>query len=293
MGGSSEQGLWNANQQPLHDDIDIFIWISDLGACVSMLAIQYLLLKIHRLRKVLPAEAIPSISELWTAVGLFWILQMVLDVVGLAVLGTLLSALSHSTFSSQGRAGNGRAVRWMESRGRPVLDRVLVSWILHRGLVILLDIIIPFSRDRRRDPQRALTDLHSRVYTLLYFFYATACGSFSTSVPQLSLKTLIQESASNSRSTSQIVRLQRSQTDHPKEGHRNLAWNLVIDKDAMDEMKETLGPPGGFGELGFSVAGDGVRFEAMGVGTSFVLGFEVSDEASEDGRVVMSRRKTK
>jgi hypothetical protein len=46
-------------------------------------------------------------------------------------------------------------------------------------------------------------------------------------------------------------------------------------------MKETLGPPGGFGELGFCVGKDDVRYEAMGVGTSFGLVFAVEEVVME------------
>ena len=69
-----------------------------------------------------------------------------------------------------------------------------------------------------------------------------------------------------------------------------MSWDLTVDRHALDEMKETLGPPGGFGELGFSVAGDRVCFGAMGVGTRFDLTFMLDGQGGrkvvggEDGR---------
>jgi len=110
----------------------------------------------------------------------------------------------------------------------------------------------------------------------------------------------IPESDNASLSTTQKIGLQRKQSSSPKKG-RTLSWSLTVDKEALDEMKETLGPPGGFGELGFCVAKDEIRFEAMGVGTSFGLVFTVEDE--EVGSVIKpaisrpevkgKRRKTK
>jgi hypothetical protein len=64
----------------------------------------------------------------------------------------------------------------------------------------------------------------------------------------------------------------------------------LIDKDTLNELKETLGPPCGFGEMGFSIGKDGVRFEAMGTGTSFNLKFELEEELGENQGVVGIRK---
>ncbi|KAH7400321.1 hypothetical protein BKA64DRAFT_708008 [Cadophora sp. MPI-SDFR-AT-0126] len=254
-----------------------------------MLALQYLLLKIHRLRKLLAPEAIPRISEVWFGVAGFWMGQLAIDAVASGVLSVVFTILLDIDMYSRGRAS------CYEQRPggifgalRILVDRVVVSWILHGGLVILLDVIIPYSKDQRRNPGGEFAKIFSRASKLLTFIHNITLG-WPTGAPHIPLKTLIQDSSS--RSTTQTIRLQRTQTDHPNEGQRNLTWNIVIDKEALDEMKETLGPPGGFGELGFSVGRDEVRFEAMGVGTSFLLGFEVV--ASKKVRVAAVRRKTK
>ncbi|PVH79273.1 hypothetical protein DL98DRAFT_516173 [Cadophora sp. DSE1049] len=258
-------------------------------ACFCMLALQYLLLKIHRLRKLLDPEAIPRVSEVWIGVAAFWMGQLVLDALASGVLSVVFTILLDVDLCSRGSTScDGQRPGGVIGAVRVLVDRVVVSWMLHHGLVILLDIIIPYSKDQRRNPARELTSILARASKLLTFIHNMTFGS-PTGAPHIPLKTLIQDS--NSRSTTQTIRLQRTQTDHPNEGQRNLAWNMVIDKEALDEMKETLGPPGGFGELGFSVGRDGVRFEAMGVGTSFVLGFEVA--ASSEVRVAAVRRKTK
>lgn len=81
--------------------------------------------------------------------------------------------------------------------------------------------------------------------------------------------------------TCQSIELRRNQEENPVEGERTLNWDLSIDKDALQELMETLGPPGGFGEveLGFDVSKGRVRFGAMGIGTrlnlTFVLDLEV------------------
>ncbi|KAH6693341.1 hypothetical protein BKA61DRAFT_683864 [Leptodontidium sp. MPI-SDFR-AT-0119] len=263
-------------------------WSSKFTACVCMLALQYLLLKIHRLRKVLAVEVIPKASEVWIGVAAFWMGQLLLDVSAIAILKVVFNILFGPGFAADEKSSYASISR-IPGFIRVLMDRILVSWMLHHSLVTLLDIIIPFTRDRRRNPHRELTNVISRTSQLLTFIHSITLGSPANIAPHIPLKIFIQDS--NSRSTTQTVRLQRTQSDHPNEGQRTLAWNLVVDKDALDEMKETLGPPGGFGELGFSVGGYGVRFEAMGVGTSFVLDFEIA--VTDRRPVVAVRRKTK
>ncbi|KAG4444140.1 hypothetical protein IFR05_000369 [Cadophora sp. M221] len=287
MAGSYESGVFRNGTSSSSID-DGLGWISNFGAFVCMLALQYLLLKIHRLRRVLAVEAIPRVSEVWFGVGAFWIGQLLLDVAAIAILRVVFNILFHPGFAAENKASYALISR-ISSFIRVLIDRILVSWMLHHGLVILLDIIIPFTKDRRRNPHRELTNVISRTSQLLTFIHSITLGSATNIAPHMPLKIFIQDS--NSRSTTQTVRLQRTQSDHPNEGQRTLAWNLVVDKDALDEMKETLGPPGGFGELGFSVGGDGIRFEAMGVGTSFVLDFEIA--VTDRRPVVTARRKTK
>ena len=248
-----------------------------------MLALQYLLLKIHRMRKILAPENIPTVTETWVGVATFWVCQFVLNVVGIWILDILFVRPGTSGLFVDG------PVQPSGIRGavRLLLDRIVFSWMLHHGLVILLDFVPPFTRDLQGDPQRELTKLLSRAIELLTFIHKIAIGPDTADAPPFPIKTPIQDS--NSRSSTQTVRLQR--THHHTEGPRILAWNLVVEKDALNEMKEILGPPGGFGELGFSVGGDGIRFEAMGVGTSFVLDFEVLPP--EERRAVTVRRKTK
>ncbi|KAB8305172.1 hypothetical protein EYC80_004462 [Monilinia laxa] len=89
-------------------------------------------------------------------------------------------------------------------------------------------------------------------------------------------------------SQEQIIELSRQRTESLKNGdhERKLDWRLVIDEEALNEMKEMLGPPGGFGELGFNVAKDRVCLGAVCRGSSFVLTFELEDREEEKREAV-------
>ena len=276
-------------QQGLGLEVVMVTWISRIFTFVCMLALQYTLLKIHRLRKLLAVEAIPKVSEVWFGVVGFWMCQLVLEAFASGVLSVVFTILLDvDLFTKSSASYDCQCTSGLLGAVRALVDRVVMSWILHHGLVMLLDVVVPYSKDKRRNPATEITGILLRASKLAASIHNITFGS-STGAPHLPPKTLIQHPDSNS--TTQTIRLRRTQTDHQKEGQRDLAWNLVIDKEALDEMKETLGPPGGFGELGFSVGRDGVRFEAMGVGTSFVLAFDVA--VTKENRVAAVRRKTK
>ncbi|KAL2061129.1 hypothetical protein VTL71DRAFT_7402 [Oculimacula yallundae] len=259
-------------------------WISIIVAFTCMIAIQYLLLKIHHLRKVLPSEGIPTNAEVWIGVAAFWILHRVLEESGRVVFGAVLGIFPDRLAASE----NLKFISKTSTLIRSLIESVVISWILHQSIIVLLDIIPPLTRNPRWNPYSELASIRSRMSHVLTFICNMIFGApaIPTHIP---LKILIQDT--KSRSTTQTVRLQRVQRNHPNEGQRILAWNLVVDKEALDEMKETLGPPGGFGELGFSVGADGIRFEAMGVGTSFVLDFEVLT-ANEQRGITVRRKMT-
>lgn len=273
----------------------VFSWLAVAGAFTFGLMVQFFLLRIHRLRTVLPVENIPSSIEIWAAIVVLWACQMVVENVAFGILrgvlrmigdGQLITAWNGDSYAEM----DSLALRpgWYETSAITLVSRVFVSWLIHYGLVILLDVSVPFIKNYRRDPRKALTRLVTRLSTLLDFLHAISLGSLA--LPVSTLKSLVQDT--NSTPRSQSVRLQRTQTENPNQGQRNLAWNLVVDRHAMDEIKETLGPTGAFGELGFSVSGDVVRFEAMGKGTSFVLEFEIEPRAGRRRRPI-PRRKTK
>jgi hypothetical protein len=158
-----------------------------------------------------------------------------------------------------------------------ILRTVIITWSIHLGLVFFLDTLIPFLRDLRQNRQKSLQKVEIRVKEIYSFSKSTFQDPFTSFFNVTPGET----SDGLFKAKGQPIYLERHQTDHPSKGQRRLSWNVVVDKDAMDEMKETLGPPGGFGELGFSVARDGVRFEAMGVGTSFNLMFRLREDRTD------------
>ncbi|CZR66501.1 uncharacterized protein PAC_16402 [Phialocephala subalpina] len=288
--------------------IELTWWLGIFGDCLCMLGVQYLLLKTHRARKVLPAEVVPTQPELYAGVacfwlaflgsiktlvhtrrGLFWILSSleVVDHDGLWRVSEILSLNETSVHEASDT-----------KLGLQLFNRVLLTWQLHQALIFVLDTIIPFLKNLNRKPDTTLRTLCSRIRTLVAFLQLITVGHSASSVSP-AFQLCIPESDNASLSTTQKIGLQRKQSSSPKKG-RTLSWSLTVDKEALDEMKETLGPPGGFGELGFCVAKDEVRFEAMGVGTSFALVFTVEDEvgsvvkpATSRPEVKGKRRKTK
>ncbi|KAJ5041624.1 uncharacterized protein L3040_005202 [Drepanopeziza brunnea f. sp. 'multigermtubi'] len=264
------------------DETEIFLyWGLRTWTWVCLLGIQVGLLRIRRMRKTVPQETIPQATEIWAAVGLFWVCQSMLNGIGLAVFEVVLEELSLPASLNIG------LVVEDEVSLRSVVDRIFVSWLVHHTVVFFADVIIPFSKDRGRSWEEVVTTAFSRVALTHTFLHAVVLGS--TTPKATPVLPVIPRSDPCPDSSNYVVRLQR--TNHPNEGHRIVGWNLWIGQDAMDEMREILGPPGGFGELGFSMSADGVRFEAMGKGTSFVLDFEV--DVTVEKRRAVRRRKTK
>ncbi|KUJ09674.1 uncharacterized protein LY89DRAFT_275530 [Mollisia scopiformis] len=287
---------------------DVGSWLSVFCTSVCMLSIQYLLLKTDRARKVLPPEVVPTQTELYAAVGCFWlsylgsIKTLLHGIRGLLWILSELNFLDRPQFphgtSWPSRSEDSPKQEFSEAKlGLQLFNLVILTWQLHQVTLLIINVTIPFIKKVQQHPQFALSLLCSRLQSLIAFLQLITIGQSSTS-QQIPLKLCISDENS-SLSTIQKVRLQRTQTASPKKG-RTLSWSLTVDKEALDEMKETLGPPGGFGELGFCVGKDEVRFEAMGKGTSFGLMFGIEDK--EDGvvtkpavRPVVSgrRRKTK
>lgn len=264
-------------------------WFSIFPTGTCMLGIQYLLLKTYRARKVLPSEVVPSQSELYAGVAVFWLAYLgsiktlshgvrgflwVLSRVELISLPQFFSSTSFSL--SMKEASNRESSE--TGLGFQLFDLVVLTWQIHQITLLLVDITVPSIKSLNTQPKTTLQNLCSRVHALVSFLQLITIGQASAH-SSISLG-LCTPSEDTSLSTTQKVALRRTQNSSPKKW-RTLSWNLTIDKQALNEMKETLGPPGGFGELGFCVGKDEVRFEAMGVGTSFGLVFGVEDDEPE------------
>jgi hypothetical protein len=215
---------------------------------------------------------------------IFWAFQLSFDKILCHVIRDGLGGLSsagilNSQLRYMIRDGIPHCV-WSVLSGLVLLyNRIWATWRIHRALVFFLDTGIPFTREFSKDPVRVLTNVESRFWGFVEFFYHMICG------PSETLK-LVQDRQPGT----QLIQLRRNQLDDPVEGKRTLSWTFLIDRDALNEMKETLGPPGGFGEMGFSVGKDGIRFEAMGVGTSFNLMFELEEELEKSPEVERIRK---
>jgi hypothetical protein len=267
-------------------------WISMVGTSLWMVVLQGLLFVIHRSGRSRPRSGLPSREEISVGITVFWMFQLGLwqIVAGIRVLSEFAANEQRREVGHQdiNNGVSGLGYRWLWSGIILLFRRVLLTWGIHLGLVILLDTVIPFWQVFRLNPQTAMERLQRRFAEITSFLDITLQNPSDLSIlPKERSKEIL-------KSNDQRIHLQRRQTDNPNEGQRRLSWNIVVDKDAMDEMKETLGPPGGFGELGFNVARDGVKFEAMGVGTSFNLMFKLKgDDENRTARGRARRKKSK
>jgi hypothetical protein len=252
--------------------LDAASWTSGFGAVFWTLALQYPLLKVHRARDDPTINIPPTRSEVCISLSIFWALQLSFDKILCHVIRNGLGGLSSvGILNNQLRYIISDVIRyslWAVFSGLVLLhNRIWATWRIHRALVFFLDTGIPFAQELSKDPVRVLTNAKSSFWCFVESFHHMIW------CPSGTLK-LVQDRQPGT----QLIQLRRNQVDDPVEGKRTLSWTVLVDKDALNEMKETLGPPGGFGEMGFSVGKDGIRFEAMGVGTSFNLMFELEEE---------------
>jgi hypothetical protein len=293
--GSGDAGMETDKSNVGIENIGL-IWM--VGISVWMIMLQGLLLIIHRSGTSRLQNGQPTQTEMCVGIILFWSIQLGLGQI-LAGIGSIISfGLSDFTVNNQHAEGShldfrlaiyGMGFRWLWGGLVLLFSRVLITWYFHLGLVFFLDIGTPFWQELRRSPHKAFQKLELRLKEIVSFLESAFQDPFSefSLLPRATSDQIL-------KFNNQAIHLERRQTDHPSKGQRRLSWSIAVDKDALDEMKETLGPPGGFGELGFNVARDGVRFEAMGVGTSFNLMFKLR-EIEKNGKMdeIRIRKKQK
>jgi hypothetical protein len=257
-----------------------------IGRFIGMVILHVLLLIVHRSGTSRPRNEQLSPMELFVGIVIFWASQRCAGRI-LVTIGAVLS-LGLSEFTAHHREHQGShkyiGFRIGDLRFSSIWDTAaslfeiaLITWFLHLSLIFVLDTGIPFYFELRESPQKASQKVNIRLKEILSFLQST----FQQPFPGLLVDPSQKFRNDIFNANEQTIHLERRQMDYPSQGQRRLSWNIVVDKDAMDEMKETLGPPGGFGELGFNVARDGVRFEAMGVGTSFNLMFKLREDKEE------------
>lgn len=264
--------------------------VSTLGACVYMTVIQYLLIRVHYSKQKIRS---PTSTELCLVITALWSLHRALDnIAGFVIDANALIILPKGALTEY---HNIRRVcytlscwtGWQPETSSGwdginlLFHEVLVTWLIFQSIILVLETIIPLFRDIRQGNQQYIAvKFQMRVIDLCDFTRRV----FENSNSKLYLNSdrgRADGQWEDEKARSQVIQLKRLQSDNPDKGQRTLSWDLTIDRNALNEMKETLGPPGGFGELGFNVASDRVCFGAMGIGSTFNLTFVLEELPSE------------
>ncbi|KAF7895745.1 uncharacterized protein EAF01_009707 [Botrytis porri] len=252
----------------------------------------------------------PSPSESYLLITFFWLLHALLHTLLIYLLNTLVSLLSTPETTStylEWRSTIYNLHYWVFSTGdespiygftKLLVLEVLFSWFLSQVSHWVMDTIIPFLGEVRgqRDFRGKLRSAGRRTREIYNFIlHVDWSHDFELSHSQSSNAHVLNGGGDAStyhdenpnRQKEQIIELsrQRSESLSSDKGtqERKLDWKLIIDASALNEMKEMLGPPGGFGELGFSVAKDRVCLGAVSSGSSFMVTFGLEGSEGESG----------
>ncbi|TGO41903.1 hypothetical protein BHYA_0015g00660 [Botrytis hyacinthi] len=255
----------------------------------------------------------PSPSESYLLITLFWLLHSLLNTLLISLLNTFVSLLStpettHTYLEWRSTIYN--LHYWAFSTGdespiyrfaKLLVLEVIFSWFLSQVSQWVMDTIIPFLGELRGDSDfRGMLRSMGRRTRDIYKFMFMIDWSHDFELSQSSNAQLLNggdaspsADENHNQKKEQIIELsrQRSESLSSEKGtqERKLDWKLIIDASALNEMKEMLGPAGGFGELGFSVARDRVCLGAVSRGSSFMVtfgleGVEGDDCAGDGGR---------
>ncbi|PMD17099.1 hypothetical protein NA56DRAFT_648846 [Hyaloscypha hepaticicola] len=270
-----------------------------IGSVLGTIILHGILLIIHRPGASRARSGQLTPEELFVGIAIFLAFKSCIVQLLMVIGSFLLIGLSVVAFNGQGEEENHQyashgtghmGLGFFSDNFASILRATLITWIVHLGLIYFLETGIPFCRQLLKSREKTLKKVNARLKAIYNFLKSTLNDPFSG----LSVSFAGDVADEIVNSNGQIIYLVRRQTDHPNEGKRILSWKIVVDSEAMNEMKETLGPPGGFGELGFNISRDGVTFEAMGVGTSFNLMFKLMEEGNDRLPIVnKSKRKRK
>ena len=262
--------------------------LSNAVIILYMAIIQYLLLRIcFSKSKIKP----PKCTEKFAAVVILWIFHRLFDVSLSACLDTIVQAVWNEEVALHyGRLRYGPAfdigywvlvpVTWTWWNNIHLISwEVLVTWFLYLNISMSI-FLTPLVLEVRQNPRRVFKQCNRRFLELIGFtrmmfqepdpiLHFLSRGSFKKS------------NGKDVRKIGQTVQLQRHQDEFPVDGQRTLNWDVTVDKEALGEIMGVLGPPGGFGELGFSITAGKVCFGAMGVGTRFNLNFMLEEDGVE------------
>ncbi|TGO10407.1 hypothetical protein BTUL_0136g00300 [Botrytis tulipae] len=239
----------------------------------------------------------PSPRESYLLVTLFWLLHSLLNTLLISLLNTFVSLLStpetmHTYLEWRSTIYN--LHYWAFSAGdespiyrfaKLLVLEVIFSWFFSQVSLWVMDTIIPFLGELRGDSDfrgmlRRLGRRTREIYKFMFMIDWSHDFEFSQSSNAQLLNggdASTSPDENHDQKKEQIIELsrQRSESLSSEKGtqERKLDWKLIIDASALNEMKEMLGPAGGFGELGFSVARDRVCLGAVSRGSSFMVTF--------------------
>ncbi|KAG9237475.1 hypothetical protein BJ875DRAFT_153131 [Amylocarpus encephaloides] len=238
-------------------------FIADLG---WMILLQFILLKAQHFYQRNPRNRPLTSFEKCIIAMAFWVVFHV----GRFAIGLVLRVFGVLFATSDDSHHAGLPIRPDQptSSFGAIAFKVLATWVIHKGVNFLLNTVVPLWEEVSCDSDKVRRRFKARAVELLE-------GTREFTQGKGLMSRLIHDRATVMRERDASISLERHRVDNPGDGQRTLDWNVVIEKSALDEMKESLGPPGGFGEMGFNVSADGVCFEAMGVGTRFNLKFSV------------------
>jgi hypothetical protein len=254
--------------------------ISSTVVGLGVVFLQYLLLSI----RCFPSKLRPTTGELVCLVTAFWILHYIFD----EILSTIVDG--YINFVAPGdvvvmygafRGSNYNLHKAMAfGPGTLLVVEIATTCIVFLTLDFLLDTIIPLLNSPR--------DRRAIFYTLLRRFQAR-CNELTKFAHdfhmQEGMKLLVRRGWAGHkllfmRKYSDVARFERRYIKAGgKKEERTLAWNFTVSQHALDEIMGILETIGSFGELGFHISGDKVSFQAMGVGSSINLVFELEDYA--------------
>ncbi|KAG0645522.1 hypothetical protein D0Z07_8563 [Hyphodiscus hymeniophilus] len=175
----------------------------------------------------------------------------------------------------------------------------MITWLISLGLSVRTS-LAQRTMEALQDPQKVFARFKRRSLELTNFAGSLLPGNDNLTTQPGATNSHRRKSKSvcnNDSKYIQNIRLRRYQEENARDGQRTLNWDLKVGPEALKEMMETLGPPGGFGELGFNITKDQVCFGAMGVGTrfnlTFILEIEEKSERVSNDKQGSKRRKSR
>ncbi|KAF4625839.1 hypothetical protein G7Y89_g12323 [Cudoniella acicularis] len=260
------------------DMVTLFSFLAEGG---WMLLLQLSLVRIQFYNRQNPRRKPLTSLEICFVVALLWTLFITLQ----SAFRFAISLVGWILFSSDGgpqlSGEQNHQARYIPGY---LFYKVLATLLIHQGVNFLLETVVPLWREVNHDSDGVRQKVKVRIGEISEFLRDTNWGKFLNSSIFPDQRPRIQEN-------SQMISLKRNQYDDPIEGQRILNWSITIDKNALAEMMETLGPPGGFGEMGFNVSRECVRFEAMGPKTRFNLTFEVNNPVNDKPAKKLRKKK--